>query len=63
MRNGAEKKASKLVRRKVGKKAEMKAKIAVAKSSLKAGMPVDVIAEITCLSVDQIKQLQKENTF
>jgi len=38
-------------------KGEMKAKIAVAKNSLKAGVSIDVIAEITGLSLDEIKQL------
>ncbi|WP_410542957.1 Rpn family recombination-promoting nuclease/putative transposase [Wolbachia endosymbiont of Tetranychus urticae] len=38
---------------------EMKAKVAVAKKSLKAGMSIDVIAEITGLSIDEIKKLQK----
>ncbi|WCR58322.1 Rpn family recombination-promoting nuclease/putative transposase [Wolbachia endosymbiont of Ctenocephalides felis wCfeJ] len=37
-------------------------KIEVAKNSLKAGVSVDVIAQITGLSVDEIKQLQKEIT-
>lgn len=34
--------------------------IEVAKNSLKAGVSIDVIAEITGLSVDEIKQLQEE---
>ncbi|WP_410542544.1 Rpn family recombination-promoting nuclease/putative transposase [Wolbachia endosymbiont of Tetranychus urticae] len=38
---------------------EMKAKVAVAKKSLKAGMSIDVIAETTGLSIDEIKKLQK----
>ncbi|MDR0289050.1 MAG: transposase, partial [Rickettsiales bacterium] len=33
------------------------AKIAVAKNSLKAGVSIDVVAQITGLSVDEIKQL------
>jgi hypothetical protein len=33
--------------------------IAAAKNSLKAGISIDVITEITGLSVDEIKQLQK----
>ncbi len=37
-------------------KGEMKAKIAVAKNSLKAVVSIDVIAEITGLSLDEIKQ-------
>ncbi|WP_265033904.1 RpnC/YadD family protein [Wolbachia endosymbiont (group A) of Sicus ferrugineus] len=41
-------------------KGEMKAKIAVAKNSLKAVVSIDVIAEITGLSLDEIKQLQEE---
>lgn len=36
----------------------MKAKIAMVKNSLKAGMSIDVIAEITGLTQDKIKQLQ-----
>ncbi len=40
-----------------GREAE---KIEVAKNSLKAGVPIDVIAEITGLSIDEIKQLQEE---
>ncbi|MFP3023239.1 MAG: Rpn family recombination-promoting nuclease/putative transposase [Wolbachia sp.] len=39
---------------------EKQTKIAVAKNSLKAGVSIDVIAEITGLSVDEIKQLQEE---
>lgn len=35
---------------------EEKAKIAVAKNSLKAVVSIDVIAEITGLSLDEIKQ-------
>ncbi len=38
-----------------GRKAE---KIEVAKNSLKAGVSIDVIAEITGLSVDEIKELR-----
>ncbi|OJH30280.1 hypothetical protein Wxf_03235 [Armadillidium vulgare] len=38
-------------------KGEIKAKIAVAKNSLKAGVSIDVIAEITGLSLDEIKEL------
>jgi hypothetical protein len=38
----------------------MKAKIAVVKNSLKAGVSIDVIAQIAGLSVDEIKQLQEE---
>ncbi|WP_419214892.1 Rpn family recombination-promoting nuclease/putative transposase [Wolbachia endosymbiont of Rhagoletis cingulata] len=38
----------------------VKGKIEVAKNSLKAGVSIDVIAEITGLSVDEIKQLQEE---
>ncbi|MGL9717245.1 MAG: Rpn family recombination-promoting nuclease/putative transposase, partial [Wolbachia sp.] len=34
--------------------------IEVAKNSLKAGVSIDVIAEITGLPVDEIKQLQEE---
>ncbi|MGL9719182.1 MAG: Rpn family recombination-promoting nuclease/putative transposase, partial [Wolbachia sp.] len=40
-----------------GRKAE---KIEVAKNSLKAGVSIDVIAEITGLSLDEIEQLQEE---
>lgn len=40
-----------------GREAE---KIEVAKNSLKAGVSIDVIAQITGLSVDEISQLQKE---
>lgn len=36
---------------------EKQAKIAVAKNSLKAGVSIDVIAQITDLSIDEIKQL------
>jgi predicted transposase/invertase (TIGR01784 family) len=43
-------------------KGEMKAKIVVAKNSLKAGVSIDVIIQITGLSVDEIKQLQEEIT-
>lgn len=39
---------------------EKQAKIAVAKNSLKGGISIDVIAEITGLSVNDIKQLQEE---
>ncbi|WP_341824200.1 Rpn family recombination-promoting nuclease/putative transposase [Wolbachia endosymbiont (group A) of Udea olivalis] len=39
---------------------EMKAKIAVAKKSLKAGMSIDVIAEITGLSTDEVKKLRDQ---
>uniref|UniRef100_UPI0037BF85F5 hypothetical protein n=1 Tax=Candidatus Wolbachia massiliensis TaxID=1845000 RepID=UPI0037BF85F5 len=35
-------------------------KIEVAKNSLKAGMSIDVIAQITGLSHNEIKQLQEE---
>ncbi|MFP3015801.1 MAG: transposase, partial [Wolbachia sp.] len=35
-------------------------KIEVAKNSLKAGVSIDVIAEITGLSIDEILRLQKE---
>ncbi|MFP3033756.1 MAG: Rpn family recombination-promoting nuclease/putative transposase [Wolbachia sp.] len=43
---------------KIGKeKGEMKAKIAVAKNLLKAGVSTDIIAETTGLSVDEINQL------
>ncbi|MBD0392163.1 transposase, partial [Wolbachia endosymbiont of Pentalonia nigronervosa] len=35
--------------------------IEVAKNSLKAGVSIDIIAEITGLSVDEIRQLHKEN--
>ncbi|OAB81282.1 transposase [Wolbachia endosymbiont of Laodelphax striatellus] len=38
---------------------EKQTKIAVAKNSLKAGVSIDVIAEITGLSVDEIKQLKE----
>jgi hypothetical protein len=41
-------------------KGEMKAKIVVAKNSLKAGFSLDVIVQITGLSVDETKQLQEE---
>ncbi|MGL9717633.1 MAG: Rpn family recombination-promoting nuclease/putative transposase, partial [Wolbachia sp.] len=34
--------------------------IEVAKNSLKAGVSIDVIVEITGLSVDEVKQLQEE---
>ncbi|MGL9718780.1 MAG: PD-(D/E)XK nuclease family transposase, partial [Wolbachia sp.] len=44
-------------------KGEMKAKIVVAKNSLKAGVSIDVIAQITGLPVDEIKQLQEEVTL
>ncbi|MGL9719132.1 MAG: Rpn family recombination-promoting nuclease/putative transposase, partial [Wolbachia sp.] len=45
----------------IGKeKGEMKAKIAVARNSLKAGVSIDVIAQITGLSLDEIKQLREE---
>ncbi|MCJ7475730.1 MAG: Rpn family recombination-promoting nuclease/putative transposase, partial [Wolbachia endosymbiont of Homalodisca vitripennis] len=37
-----------------------KGKIEIAKNSLKAGVSIDVISEITGLSVDEIKQLQEE---
>ncbi|KLT21812.1 hypothetical protein wVul_1557 [Wolbachia endosymbiont of Armadillidium vulgare str. wVulC] len=40
-----------------------KGKIKVAKNSLKAGVSIDVIAEITGLSADEIKQLQEEMAF
>ncbi|MGL9718584.1 MAG: Rpn family recombination-promoting nuclease/putative transposase [Wolbachia sp.] len=39
---------------------EKHAKITVAKNSLKAGVSIDVIAEITGLSLDEVKQLQEE---
>ncbi|QUI60447.1 Rpn family recombination-promoting nuclease/putative transposase [Wolbachia endosymbiont of Spodoptera picta] len=39
---------------------EKQAKIAVAKNSLKAGVSIDVIAEITGLSLDKIKQLDQQ---
>ncbi|MGL9718230.1 MAG: Rpn family recombination-promoting nuclease/putative transposase, partial [Wolbachia sp.] len=39
---------------------EKHAKVAVAKNSLKAGVSIDVIAEITGLSLDEIKQLREE---
>ncbi len=41
-------------------KGEMKAKIAVAKNSLKAGVSIDVIAEITGFSVDYIEKIQEK---
>ncbi|MCA7011011.1 Rpn family recombination-promoting nuclease/putative transposase [Wolbachia endosymbiont of Tribolium confusum] len=41
-------------------KGKIEGKIEVAKNSLKAGVSIDVIAEITGLSVDEIKQLQEE---
>ncbi len=41
---------------------EKQAKIAVAKNSLKAGVSIDVIAEITGLSISEIKQLKEEIT-
>ncbi|UIP93253.1 Rpn family recombination-promoting nuclease/putative transposase [Wolbachia endosymbiont of Anopheles demeilloni] len=41
-------------------KGEMKAKIAVAKNLLKAGVSIDLIAESTGLPQAEIKQLQKE---
>ncbi|MGL9779672.1 MAG: Rpn family recombination-promoting nuclease/putative transposase, partial [Wolbachia sp.] len=37
---------------------EKQAKIAVAKNSLKTGVSIDVIAEITGLSLDEIKRLR-----
>ncbi|MGL9779920.1 MAG: Rpn family recombination-promoting nuclease/putative transposase, partial [Wolbachia sp.] len=37
---------------------EKQAKIAVAKNSLKAGVSIDVIAQITGLSLDEIKKLR-----
>ncbi|BET30709.1 hypothetical protein wCauBTS_13160 [Wolbachia pipientis] len=40
-------------------KGKIEGKIEVAKNSLKAGVSIDVIAEITGLSVDEIKQLQE----
>ncbi|MGL9717625.1 MAG: hypothetical protein ACR5K9_02855 [Wolbachia sp.] len=43
-------------------KGEMKAKIAVAKNLLKAGVSVDLIAESTSLSLDEIEQLKEEVT-
>ncbi|MCX3065219.1 transposase, partial [Wolbachia endosymbiont of Drosophila pseudotakahashii] len=39
-------------------KGEKQAKIAVAKNSLKAGVSIDVIAEITGLSIDEIQKLR-----
>ncbi|MGL9718059.1 MAG: Rpn family recombination-promoting nuclease/putative transposase, partial [Wolbachia sp.] len=42
-----------------GRKAE---KSEVAKNSLKAGVSIDVIAEITGLSLDEIEQLKEEVT-
>ncbi|MDE5060924.1 transposase, partial [Wolbachia endosymbiont of Drosophila nikananu] len=39
---------------------EQQAKIAVAKNSLKAGVSIDVIAEITGFSVDYIKKIQEK---
>jgi predicted transposase/invertase (TIGR01784 family) len=44
-------------------KGEMKAKIAVVKSSLEAGIPIDIIAKITGLSANEIKKLQEESTL
>uniref|UniRef100_UPI0037C06316 hypothetical protein n=1 Tax=Candidatus Wolbachia massiliensis TaxID=1845000 RepID=UPI0037C06316 len=41
-------------------KGEKQAKVAVAKNSLKTGMSIDVISQITGLSHDEIKQLQEE---
>ncbi|MFP3032787.1 MAG: transposase, partial [Wolbachia sp.] len=41
-------------------KGEMKAKIAVAENSLKAGVPIDVIAQITGLSHSEILQLKEK---
>ncbi|XP_029674113.1 uncharacterized protein LOC115242165 [Formica exsecta] len=41
-------------------KGKIEGKIEVAKNSLKAGVSIDVIAEITGLSVNDIKQLQEE---
>ncbi|MGL9718172.1 MAG: Rpn family recombination-promoting nuclease/putative transposase, partial [Wolbachia sp.] len=41
---------------------EKHAKITVAKNSLKAGVSIDVIAEITGLSLDEIEQLKEEVT-
>ena len=40
---------------------KIEGKIEVAKKSLKAGMSIDIISEITGLTQDEIKQLQKEN--
>ncbi|KAG8191715.1 hypothetical protein JTE90_008780 [Oedothorax gibbosus] len=42
---------------KVREEGEKRAKLAVAKTSLKAGVSVDVIVQITGLSLDEIKQL------
>ncbi len=39
---------------------EKQAKIAVAKNSLKAGVSIDVIAEITGFSVDYIEKIQEK---
>lgn len=39
---------------------EKQAKIAVAKNSLKAGVSIDVIAEIIGLSVDYIEKIQEK---
>nr|WP_264337871.1 hypothetical protein [Wolbachia endosymbiont (group B) of Dolichovespula media] len=39
---------------------KIEGKIAVAKNSLKAGVSIDVIAEITGLSLDKIKQLDQQ---
>lgn len=39
---------------------EKQAKVAVAKNSLKADVSIDIIAKITSLSLDEIKQLQPE---
>ncbi|APR98684.1 Rpn family recombination-promoting nuclease/putative transposase [Wolbachia endosymbiont of Folsomia candida] len=40
-----------------------KGKIEVARNSLKAGISVDIVAQITGLSVDKVKELQKERTI
>ncbi len=40
-------------------KGKIEGKIEVAKNSLKAGVSIDVIAQITGLSVDEIKQLRE----
>nr|WP_255359860.1 Rpn family recombination-promoting nuclease/putative transposase [Wolbachia endosymbiont of Laodelphax striatellus] len=41
-------------------KGKIEGKIEVAKNSLKAGVSIDVITQITGLSTDEIKQLQEE---
>ncbi len=42
------------------KKVKIEGKIEVAKNSLKAGVPIDVIAQITGLSHSEISQLKEK---